>query len=93
MGGSFTSKLPRRAQTSWCGGYLNPLPTRQLKHIEWLKQIFSGIKPEATTPEEVYKKLRRIFAEAPEDLRRSASAAQNDIETFRIALEVEEKSI
>ena len=44
-------------------------------------------------PQEVYDRLRSISVEAPREVRRSASEVQSDIDAFKVALGMEDRSI
>ena len=65
----------------------------ELRHIKWLERIFQGKVPEVVPPQEVYDRLRSIFVEAPREVRRSASGVQSDIDAFKVALGMEDRSI
>ncbi len=62
------------------------------RHIEWLETAVEGKIPEMEPPQEIYDRLRDIFADAPDELRQAASGSNDDIDAIRIAIGMEDKS-
>ena len=71
---------------------LRPFADDEQRHIEWLETAVEGKTPETEPPQEIYDRLRGIFADAPDELRQAASGSNDDIDAIRIAIGMEDKS-
>ena len=64
----------------------------ELKHMEWIDQRSPGGYTANKANKETYDRLRNIFAEVPEEVRKAAEASEDDIKAVDIALDMEKKS-
>ena len=64
----------------------------ELKHMQWIDQRSPGGYTANKANKETYDRLKNIFAEVPEEVRKAAEASEDDIKAVDIALDMEKKS-
>ncbi len=64
----------------------------ELRHIERIQQLSPGDKTAEEVNKELYRRLSHIFADMPEEVRRTAEVAESDAEALRLAIDMEVKS-
>jgi rubrerythrin len=79
-----SSTLPKRMFES--------LAEDEAQHVEWIEKLSPGAKSAYEVSKATYQRLSRIFAEIPEETRRTARAARTDEEAINLAILMEVKS-
>lgn len=64
----------------------------ELRHIEWIERISAGTDTLETTNKRIYQRLRGIFADVSDDVRKSAATVEGDVEALNLAIGKEEES-
>ena len=64
----------------------------ELKHMEWIDGQSPGAITANKSNKALYDRLKTIFAEVPEEVKKAAEASSDDVEAIDIALEMEKKS-
>lgn len=64
----------------------------ELRHIEWIEKISPGAETLESTNKRIYQRLRGIFADVPDEVRKTAAAAEGDVEALDLAIGKEEES-
>jgi len=64
----------------------------ELRHIERLQQLSPGHRTAEEVNKELYQRLSHIFADMPEEVRRTAEVAESDVEALNLAIDMEVKS-
>ncbi|TET37741.1 MAG: hypothetical protein E3J72_05060 [Planctomycetota bacterium] len=62
------------------------------RHIEWLKELAPEKPGLGDANRNIYRNLKDIFADAPQELRARAADAKNDIDGLRLGIEMEQRS-
>ncbi len=68
------------------------LAADEQKHMEWIQALLEGRTPGMTRISDTYERLRGIFADAPESLRKEVKAAAGDQASLTIGMNMEDKS-
>lgn len=69
------------------------LVTDETDHIRWIEKLYPGAQSVKEANQRLYARLKKIFAEAPEEVRREARLTENDIKAIELAIGMELKSI
>jgi len=64
----------------------------ELRHIEWIERISSAGETLESTNKRIYQRLRGIFADVPDEVRKAAASAAGDVEALNLAIGKEEES-
>ena len=63
------------------------------RHREWFEQYAKEERVTVDEPKAMFGELRKIFAEAPEDLRGKAASSEDDIKALQFAIDSETESM
>ena len=67
------------------------LAADEVNHIAWIKKIYPDIEP-VDINQELYARVKDIFASAPADFRQGIRDSQSDIDALDRAIEIEDKA-
>ena len=67
------------------------LAADEVNHIEWIKKIYPDIEP-VDINQQLYAKVKDIFAGAPADFRAAIRNSQSDIDALNRAIQLEDKA-
>lgn len=91
-GMSFYLKIAGKTKNPMTKRMFQSLADDEIKHIEWIdKQSAKGITAGKSNAE-LNKRLKKIFADVPENVIREIEATDDDIKAIDIALDMERKS-
>jgi len=91
-GKSFYLETARKSANPLVREMFQSLARDEEKHIEWLRSKSAAEVDLAEEGQELYGKLKRIFSEAPEQVKEAAASAGTDTEAAKTALDMEKKS-
>jgi len=69
------------------------LAADETDHIRWIEKLYPDVQSVKEANQHLYARLKKIFAEAPEEVRREAGLTESDIEAIEGAIGMELKSI
>ncbi|MHC4663618.1 MAG: ferritin family protein [Planctomycetota bacterium] len=91
-GHKFWNDLAGKTGSEMVAGIFRSLAEDELKHIEWLEELASSGLDLGKANREIYGRLKGIFADAPKEVIDMAGTSKDDIDAFRLGLEMEERS-
>jgi len=92
-GHTFYLDIAAKASNDLARKMFESLADDELIHIRWIERELSpGEETARATKKRTYDRLRGIFADAPDSVRKSAAASQDDIHAINAAIKMEEKS-
>jgi rubrerythrin len=80
------------AQSDMVRGTFEGLADDELRHMQYIREVSAGEETLRTVNQQVYSRLRPIFADAPDAVRQQVADAVLDLEALNLAIDMEEKS-
>lgn len=65
----------------------------ELDHIAWIEKAVPGVDSAESANRSLYARLKHIFADVPEEQRRTVATAENDVNAIHVALGMEKQSV
>ena len=92
-GKAFYLDAAEKASNALAESMLKSFADDEDNHIEWIKTVAPETKLDPQAIKTIYSRLRGIFAEAPDDVKRTASVSSDDLKAIELAAGMEQKSI
>lgn len=89
----FYREAAARASSELARRMFESLAADETDHIHWIEKLSPGVRSAKDANMRLYSRLKKIFAEAPEDVRREARLTESDIEAIDLGIGMELKSI
>lgn len=88
----YYSKLAESATNPLARQMFESFAQDEKNHVLWLEKLAAKEQVEIEEPEQVYVRLREIFQNAPDELKETAKASEDDTQALKIAIGMEVKS-
>lgn len=91
-GRQFYLDVAEKASSALAKQMFQSLADDEVRHIQWIEKLSPGEKSAAEVNKGLYQRLSHIFADMPEETRRSAQVAQSDMDALSLAIDMEVRS-
>ena len=91
-GREFYRKAAAASASDLARGTFEALADDELRHIEYIREVSVCGETLRTVNQRTYARLRGIFADAPDQVRREAAEAADDLAALNVAIDIEERS-
>ena len=91
-GRQFYLDVAEKASSALAKQMFQSLADDEVRHIQWIEKLSTGEKSAEETNKGLYRRLSHIFADMPEETRRSAQVAQSDMDALSLAIDMEVRS-
>ncbi len=91
-GRKFYLDVAEKASSILAKQMFQSLADDEVRHIEWIEKLTSGAESAEEINKGLYQRLSKVFADMPEETRRSARLAESDADAIGLAIQMEVKS-